>query len=136
MDTSTSHTANIENNASLATGYNFEFSHDGKIIRAVGSALSGKEQVFCNDQLVASKRSLGIKSRLPFELDNNQYEVEFKATNFFTGEIQCSLLKGGALIESQKQTIDKKYQVTGKTKTLFIVSQVAFVGLLMYWAIK
>jgi hypothetical protein len=125
----------IDEGVNYTAGFNFEFFEGDNTIKAFGSAKSGKEQVFFNGVLMAEKRSFGRKSCLNFESNGYQYEVEFHMANLFTGELHCTLIKDGVHVKTFKQSLAKKYQLIGKRKLLFIVSQGFFAGFVLVWAL-
>jgi len=118
-----SHSVKVDDSVNYKTGYNFEFVQDNNVIKAFGSAKSGKEQVFFNDKLMAEKRSFGRRSCLSFDSNGYHYEVEYHVTNLFTGELHCTLIKDGVHVKTFKQSLAKKYQLNGKTKLFFLISQ-------------
>ncbi|MCJ8319620.1 MAG: hypothetical protein MJK12_08295 [Colwellia sp.] len=135
MNNENNDSVKIDDSVNYKTGYNFEFSQGENIIRAFGSAKSGKEQVFFNDALMAEKRSFGLKSCLSFQSTDYRYEVEFHIANIFTGELHCTLIRDGVHVQTLKQSLAKKYQLNGKTKLLFLISQGFFAGFILVMAI-
>lgn len=51
-------------------GYKFYFQDGDNQIACFGSYFTGKEEVFINDELVSSKRSVGRKTRIVLSLKN------------------------------------------------------------------
>lgn len=135
MNNDNNNSVKIDDGANYTTGFNFEFLQGDNTIRAFGSAKSGKEQVFFNDVLMAEKRSFGRKSCLSFDSNSYQYEVEFHVVNLFTGELHCTLIKDGVHVKTFKQSLAKKYQINGKRKLFFIVSQGFLAGFVLVWAL-
>lgn len=87
-------------NPSLSNGYWFYFNDDGTPITAFGSALSGREKVFIGDELISNKRNWRFSTRHKFTHNGAAYEVEFKVTNWRTGELVCNLKKNGVLLDT------------------------------------
>lgn len=85
---------------SLRNGYWFYFDDEGTSITAFGSTLSGREKVFVDDELISSKQNWRFSNCHKFTLNNADYEVEFRVTNWRTGELVCSLRKNGALLDT------------------------------------
>ena len=135
MNNDSNHSVKVDDSVNYRTGYNFEFVQGDNVIRAFGSAKSGKEEVFFNDELMAKKRSFGRKSCLSFDSNGYHYEVEFHVTNLFTGELHCTLIKDGVHVKTLKQSLAKKYQLNGKTKLLFLISQGFFAGFIFIWVL-
>jgi hypothetical protein len=104
----------ISNDVTYGEGYHFYFEVDGHHIHAYGSAKSGKEKVFVDDELVAEKRSFSFKSCLSFTLDENLYEVEFNMAKVFTGELHCTLIKNGTHVRTQKKALKSYFHLTKK----------------------
>jgi len=136
MNNDNKNSVNVDDGVNYKTGFNFIFSEEGNTIRAFGSAKSGKEQVFVNDNLMTEKRSFGRRSCLSFESNEHQYEVEFHMVNLFTGELHCTLIKDGVHVKTLKQSLAKKYQLNGKTKLLFLVSQGFVAGFVLVMALN
>ncbi len=66
------------------------FDHGDYTITCVASLLTGKEQVYVNDQLVSDKRSFGLKSEHHFLLGEQKARIIIRVAN---------LLKGPYIIE-------------------------------------
>ena len=79
-------------------GYWFFFQDGDDRIAVFGSAMTGKEKVFFNDELVSSHRSLGFNSCHRFEKDGKSYEVLFLVTSLMRGAIECIALTGNRVI--------------------------------------
>ena len=94
--------------ASLSNGYWFYFNDEGTLITAFGSALNGSEKVFIGDELISSKRNWRFSTSHKFTHNSADYEVEFRVTNWRTGELVCSLKKNGVLLD----TATKAYATT------------------------
>ncbi|MFT2090572.1 hypothetical protein [Paraglaciecola sp. 2405UD69-4] len=83
-------------------GYKIYFRDGDNQIACFGSYFTGKEEVYVNDELVSSKRSLGISSSHKFEFEGSTYQVVFNVQNILIGTLVCSLSKNSKLIEEQK----------------------------------
>ena len=95
-------------------GYWFYFDDDGAQIAAAASLWSGGEKVFFNNQLVLRSWSLlkffKIPVRRVFETAKGPYELQFRLTNMWTSEIECTLTRGGHLVGRQSLSLsDVKY---------------------------
>jgi hypothetical protein len=84
---------------SVLKGFWFIFQDGDREIAAWASALTFREQVFINKQLLSEKRSLNIKSKHHLILEENVYEIVFNISNFLTGKLNCSLIKDDVLLE-------------------------------------
>ena len=93
---------------SLSNGYWFYFNDEGTPITAFGSALNGSEKVFIGDELISSKRNWRLSTSHKVTHNGADYEVEFRVTNWRTGELVCSLKKNGVLLD----TATKAYATT------------------------
>lgn len=77
---------------SMRNGYWFYFEVDGLEIVAHGSAYSGKETVYINDNPVSEKRNLfSTNGTHTFQHQGKQYKVTFDVTNILTGKLTCKL---------------------------------------------
>lgn len=95
-------------------GYWFYFDDDGAHIAAAVSLWSGGEKVYFNNQLVLKSWSVLKYFKLPvrrfFETDNGRYDLQFRLTNMWTSEIECTLSCEGQLVGRQALTIsDVRY---------------------------
>jgi hypothetical protein len=88
----------METEVTLKKGFNFAFKDGENDILAHGSAYSGKEIVFLNDEEVSSSRNYKVCSRHFFEANGQRYECIFYVTNFIYSWIECQLYKDGNLI--------------------------------------
>lgn len=86
-------------------GYKFYFQEGDNQIACFGSYVSGKEEVYVNDELVSTKRSLGFKSVHSFMIEEHTYSVVYKLSNILNGQVKCSLLKGVNTLSVQSQSI-------------------------------
>jgi hypothetical protein len=84
-------------------GYKFYFQDGDNQIACFGSFFTGKEEIYINDDLVSTKRSIGVKSEHKFEFAGNVYHVEYFMKNILSGRLQCSLVKNQQLIQVQEQ---------------------------------
>ncbi len=104
-------------------GYIFLFTDGNDEIEIHGSALSGKEVVYYNEEIVSEKRSFGITSHHLFNRGDNNYKVTFTITSLLRGAIECSLYKNGELIGQEEQTM---YQGSGIKLIGLIIIFLAF----------
>ncbi len=86
-------------------GYKFYFQDGDNQIACFGSFFTGKEEVYINDDLVSSKRSMGLKSKHQFEFAEQSYQIEYEMINMLTGKVESSFLKNEQLLEQQQQTL-------------------------------
>ncbi|MFT6285234.1 MAG: hypothetical protein ACJAXM_001717 [Arenicella sp.] len=93
---------NILNTKKL--GYKFYFQDGDNQIACFGSFFTGKEEVYINDDLASSKRSVGFKSKHKFKFAENDYQIEYEMKNILTGRLTCTFLKNKHLIKQQEQT--------------------------------
>lgn len=84
-------------------GYKFYFQDGDNQIACFGSFFTGKEEIYINDDLMSTKRSIGVKSEHTFEFAGNVYQVEYFMKNILSGRLQCSFVKNQQLIQVQEQ---------------------------------
>ena len=89
----------------LKDGYEFYFFDAGYEIFAHGSSWSGKETVFLNDKEVSSIRNFGRRSVHHFNIEQDQYELEFNMVKMMRGELHCTLIKNGVHFKTQKLSV-------------------------------
>jgi hypothetical protein len=104
-------------NVSVKHGYWFYFDDEGTQIVAFASALSGKEVVFVDDEIVSSKHNFRLKATHSFEHKGHQYEVTIALENLLKGTINCSLQKDGVLINKTRKSFHQR-----SLKKLFLAS--------------
>jgi len=85
-------------------GYKFYFQDGDNQIACFGSYFTGKEEVYINDDLVSSRRSVNIKSSHTFDFENSQYQVKFDMLNILTGRLECTLYKDQEVLAKQVQS--------------------------------
>jgi len=115
--------------SSLKNGIWF-IHHDGSnTIQVWGSCLSGKEEIYLNNELVSEQRNIKLQSAYCFEDNNKQkYEVELKTLNLMNGSLKCIIKKDGAVLK----TFRTKY-VKGKysfKRLLILIFAAAIFGVL------
>jgi len=89
-------------------GYNFHFDVDGHHIHCYGSINSGKEILYIDEQVISEKRTFRRKSVTAFEIDNNNFEVEYNMVSMLKGELHCTLIKNGVHVETQIMTMSQE----------------------------
>jgi len=94
----TSGQAAMADKVTFRNGYWFFFNDGDNRIAVFGSAMTGKEKVFFNDELVSEHRSLGFNSCHRFESGGKSYEILFLVTNMMRGAIECIALSGDRVI--------------------------------------
>ncbi len=91
-------------NVSLTHGYWFYFEVNGIEIAAHGSAYSGKETIYVNDNPVSEQRNLfNVSTTHTFKHSGKQYQVTFQVSNVFTGKVECNLFEEGQLQATQNK---------------------------------
>jgi hypothetical protein len=90
--------AAMADKVTFRNGYWFFFNDGEDRIAVFGSAMTGKEKVFFNDELVSEHRSLGFNSCHRFERGGRSYEILFLVTNLMRGAIECIALSGDRVI--------------------------------------
>lgn len=96
-------------------GYHFHFTLDDQRIHVHCSALSGKENIYVNEELILSQRSLRRKSCQTLPIANRTVEVEITMAKILKGEVHCILIADGTHVATQKQVLKKRYQLNDKT---------------------
>jgi len=87
------------------SGYKFYFQEGDNQIACFGSFVSGKEEVYVNDELVSVKRNLGFKGVHQFTIEDSAYSIVYELTNILSGKVKCSFLKGTKTLSLQSQSI-------------------------------
>jgi hypothetical protein len=79
-------------------------------IKAWGSCINGKEEVYLNDSLVSENRNIHFKNEHTFNDKEDQYKVKFIVTNMMKGELECQFYKNNLLLKAYKSefTINRK----------------------------
>lgn len=85
-------------------GYKFYFQDGDNQIACFGSFFTGKEEVYINDDLVSSKRSVGVRSEHHFEFAGNSYQIAYEMKNIISGRLECTFYKNKKLMKQQEQT--------------------------------
>lgn len=104
-------------------GYKFYFQDGDNQIACFGHIMSGKEQIYVNDELVSEKRSFGFKSHHDFNYQDTAYAVDFEMQNILTGKLECSFYKAGKLAKQSTQTA-----LTDNPKQVAMVTLGCFIG--------
>ncbi len=104
----------VDETVSYRNGFNFEFEDANHLINVHCSSVSGKESIYLDGELVASKRSFRRKSSMTFSIDGDNYEVEFNVVDMLKGETHCTLIKNNLHVKTIKKALLKKNQISGK----------------------
>jgi hypothetical protein len=99
---------------SIKNGIWFVYEDGSNLFHIWISAISGKEKIYLNGQIVSEGRTVKKNSALNFQdSDGANYEVKFKIISLVKGTMMCSLIKNGELIKTFKSTSvqDKKFNV-------------------------
>ena len=96
-------------------GYHFYCTIDEHHIHVHCSALSGKENIYVNNELIVSQRSLRRKSCQTLNIANRVVEIEITMANLLTGKVHCTFIADGTHVATQKQVLKKRYQLKDKT---------------------
>ena len=92
--------ADNEDSASLKSGWWFFFEHQGHQIAVNGSAWTGRERVWLDDQLVSDVYSFGLTTRHDFVVDGVNCQVVFKIESILKGTVGCEFVSGGQVLHS------------------------------------
>lgn len=84
-------------------GYIFSFRDGDNEIEAQGSAITGKEKVYFNGDIVSEKWNWSFTSRHQFMVGENSYRVTFGITSYLRGGVECSLHKNGRKLGHEEQ---------------------------------
>lgn len=102
---------------SLKHGYWFYFEDEGARIVAYVSALSGKEVIFVDDEIVSNIRNFKFSATHSFEHKGHQYEMTIALEKILTGTISCNLHRDGMLVHKTSKSFHQ-YDL----KRLFLIS--------------
>jgi hypothetical protein len=112
----------VDETVNYRDGFNFDFEDAGHVINVHCSSVSGKESIYLDNQLIASKRSFKRRSSMSFTIGEDNYEVEFNVVNMFKGETHCTLIKNDVHVKTIKKALLMKYQLSGKNAWLTIIA--------------
>ena len=112
----------LDETVNYSDGFSFDFEDAEHVINVRCSSFSGKESIYLDDQLIASKRSFKRKSSMSFTIGENNYESEFNVVNMFKAEVHCTLIKNDVHVKTIKKALLMKYQLSGKNAWLTIIA--------------
>jgi hypothetical protein len=119
----------VDETVNYRDGFNFDFEDAGHVINVHCSSVSGKESIYLDGELVASKRSYRRKSSSKFAVNENKYEVEFNVVDMLKGETHCTLIKNDVHVKTIKKALLMKYQLTAKSTWIVVFLIFVFGGL-------
>lgn len=93
---------------STRKGMTFAFSHDKNRIVLKASALTGREAVYINEQLVSEARNIKTHSVHEFTYQGIAYQVGLKVDNILKGKMTCTLNANGHQITSYQLHYHKR----------------------------
>lgn len=98
--------------ATTLTGVSF-FDVGAHSIQVRCSMLTGKEQVWLNDQLVSSRYSWRFRSVHRIDIDGEPFEVHIVLCSFLKGPLQISFWRAGQQIDCDEISYDQIRQGMG-----------------------
>lgn len=107
----------------------FTFNVDDHVI-VFASSPYGSEKLYINGNLVNSKFSLRLNSNHMFLINKNEYHINFKVLNMFTGELLCELYSKNDGLISSKSTKAKLTDKNKKSSILILIILSCLVGYL------
>lgn len=112
--------------ASFKDGYWYEFSDGEDEIAVHGSAWTGKETVYFNDEIVSDKRNLtSLKEEHIFEKSGHSYRVQMITTSLLKAEVLVQIWKDDVFIGSKAQSLAQTIDIK-KNLWKFLLALVAF----------
>lgn len=115
---------------SITNGYWYYFNDEKVRITAHGSGFSGLETIYINDEVVAEKRNLGMKSSHEFCYSGNDYEVTFQVSNLLTAAVVCTLYKNGEYVATEtKAYLKMSTKAALKRVFMFFLAGILFGGI-------
>jgi len=95
--------------ANLKDGFWYEFTDGDDEIAVHGSAWSGQETIYFNDEKVAEKRNLtSLKEEHIFEKDGHTYRVQLITTSLLKMQVMCQVWKDDVMLGSQTKGLITK----------------------------
>ncbi|MGD8176900.1 hypothetical protein [Marinimicrobium sp. ARAG 43.8] len=99
---------------SLVKGYAFRFEDEGRVIEAWFSALSGREKVFVNGEMVLSQTNLSKQSSKTFRIGENDYSITLYIESLLNGPVVCTLAKNGKDCQRQRLIFPQRKSRLGR----------------------
>lgn len=93
---------------STRKGMTFAFNHEQNRIVLKASALTGKEAVYVNDQLVSKARNIKTHSVHTFTYQGTTYQIGLKVDSILKGKMTCTLSADGHQITSYQLHYHKR----------------------------
>ncbi len=104
---------------SCIKGYVFSFEDNNNHIIAWFSALSGREKVFVNKELVASNWNFSKNSSNTFEVNDDVYSTSLEVKSLLKGPIICTLIKNSKPYKRKKLVFQREGS-KGSNKAFFL----------------
>jgi len=112
----------VDETVSYRDGFSYDFEDAGHVIHVHCSSISGKESIYLDGDLIASKRSFKRKSSMTFNIGEDNYEIEFNVVDMLKGETHCTLIKNDVHVKTIKKALLIKNQLSGKNAWLKILA--------------
>lgn len=113
-------------------GYSITFE-DGENIIKFKCTLNGLEEVFVNNELVASQKNLLSKnSELNFTVQEIEYAINIEVHSLLTGTTTCTLLKNGIPYKRKKVLFYVSIPKDEKIKFHFRISTIIYLSALLF----
>lgn len=108
------HKSNFQTKPSGKGKYVFSFLDGDHAIEAQCSYWSGLETVYFNDREISRKRSFSVSTTHWFRHEGHEYEMVISMKAMLAGEVECWLLKEGALIGRQVRGLESLFDDTDR----------------------
>ena len=110
----------------LQLAFTFTFEHDGHIIEANASSLTGKEIITVDGIEVSNKRSLGFKSSHTFSVGDKDYTLRFNVNGFILCQVECELFCGDQRVGAETHSSVRSKKVFFRNILIFFVIGIIF----------
>jgi len=120
------------------SGLWFVFLDEPKKIALWASSITGKQEVYVDDQLVSSCRSMLVRAKHEFSISEIQYEIELVIEKLKKGSFRCVLKKSGVVVDAYATEYNSKSSVYRRyySQLVIIFFFIAcFANEKTYWAV-
>ncbi|MEY4013634.1 MAG: hypothetical protein RLZZ290_498 [Pseudomonadota bacterium] len=125
----------VSTRALLTRGFWFYFEHNGHRIAVHNSAWTGRERVFVDDELVATKLSFRMRSRLHFSIDGLPLCAEIRVVDLWKRpRVECLLFDGDRMLAHERLAYSQSGR-SGQPYAFLIGALMGGAGVLVGYAV-
>ena len=112
--------------ASAVRGLWFVFNQDGHTFAIFASALTGKEEVYLDGQLVAVRRKIAFTSAHTVQAGEREYTITLSTPNLKNGVFHATLAQSGTVLQGWRTRYVTRQSTVTSIATIVVAGALVF----------